>query len=338
MDEVSVPVPPDLTGPKLADWAEVIMFLEGRALLSRAALRDRMYDATLGSLDDDDSGESDEAEDAEGSDEDDSAADLDSSDDFDRSVEFLLAEVDFRAGIPDTTYPFHRTEQGLARRNWNDPDAYEFLLWLSVSDHYRASLPRKDDPRFADTEHLFNAVVKHALMRYLGQGSEAIEFAASGIDGRPSHFRDAVYWLAEKLGLPAGGDVPPYQYNDGGVDVVAWHSFGDRAVGGFLVVLCQCTVGRKWERKPRDISPNLWGGWILFGSEPLTALAIPFRIPEPFHNWSDVRSRANLVLDRYRLTVVASTGEEHPEADSIREWCEKERNLLIGEPEAVSFE
>ncbi len=324
MEEVVVPIPPDSTGASLADWGEAIMFLEDRELLSRAELRDRLSDATLGE--------------AEIIDDTDTFDEPGRSEELDTWVDFLLAEVDTRSQLSPTAYPFSTTPEGIARRQRHEPDVYEFLLWLSISQPYRASRERAGDSRFGDTEHLFNTVVKQALIGYLGPGTQAIEFAANSIDGRPTNFSDAIDWLAEKLQLPRGSALRFPESKDGGVDIVAWHAFGDGRIGSFLVVLCQCTVGYDWTPKARDINPDLWRDWIMFGRNPLTALAIPFLVPGEFHKWEEIRRRADIILNRYRLSVVMATGHAQPQADSIAAWCQEERRLLVDDPSAISYE
>jgi hypothetical protein len=65
---------------------------------------------------------------------------------------------------------------------------------------------------------------------------------------------------------------------DGGIDVVAWNSFADGAPS-FASFLLQCTTQATYERKPADVTPEKWSGWIRFGRGPSVGLSIPFAIP-----------------------------------------------------------
>ena len=113
---------------------------------------------------------------------------------------------------------------------------------------------------------------------------------------------------------------------DGGVDVVVWHPFGDRR-SGFVVLLCQCTVAKDWTYKARDIVVDKWNGWIDFGKDPLTAIAVPYALPQTFDQWDELRRTVNIIFDRMRLVELLRV-DAFDNLAEIRVWNGKERSLL----------
>jgi len=293
--ESQVAVPPATDGPSLADWAESAILIEQRRHLSRSALRQRLRNAIF--LDDD----------------------------VELHLDLLLNEVSRRHHISSPTYPFEETALGLSLRPDDDHAPYEFLLWLSVSPRYR------DEGRFDEIDMLFDKFVKHALLGYLGPGARAVRFAHPSSDGRPRAFPHAIAWLADLLNLGTGASVPRPRRKDGGVDVVAWRPFRD-ARSAFAVILCQCTAQRDWVPKAKDIVVGQWTGWIDFGLNPLTALAIPFAVGNTFDRWDEVRRTVNLILDRLRLCELIRP-EELDNLEEIRTWAQLERATLGVSPE-----
>ena len=267
------------------------MFVEDRNNLSRASLRTRLRASLF----------------------------ID-GEDLDFHVDLLLSEVERRKRRAEAIYPFDWTEIGLSRTSVVDDAPYEFLLWLAVSPVYR------EEKRFDEIDELFDRLVKHALIVYLGPNAMGIRFGFPSSDGRPSGFPEAVKWLANILRLQPGSGVPRPQLKDGGVDVVVWHPFRDGR-SGFVVILCQCTVANNWTPKAKDIVPEIWKGWVDFGREPLTAIAVPFALPPAFDRWDEVRRTVNIILDRMRLVeLIEVSGVE--DLASIRGWNDKERSLL----------
>ena len=276
----------------LADWAEAVIFIEGRRRLSRSVLRRRLQarlrietDVELNSLLDD-----------------------------------LLTEIGRRSRIARDGYPFARTDTGITRENVVNESAYEFMLWLAISPTYRA------EKRFSEIDKLFDMLVKQAIINYFGEGAKGVRFGSPASGGRPTNFPEAIKWLADLLNLEPGAGMPRSQSRDGGVDVVVWHPFRDRRTG-FIVVLCQCTVAYNWPNKSRDIQPRKWSGWIDFAFDPVTALAVPFAIPMTFGQWDELRRTVNFVLDRIRLSELIG-GAPVDALENIRVWANGERATL----------
>jgi hypothetical protein len=244
---------------------------------------------------------------------------------LDAEIDILLGEVARRQRIAPNIYPFEESSVGLARKMGAEEAPYEFLLWLSVSHRFR------EEGRFPEVDLLFDALVKHALAQYLGTSGRAIRFAHPSSDGRPPGFPEAVRWLANLLKLRTGPAEPRTVRKDGGVDVVAWRPFRDGRTG-FIVILCQCTVQQDWPPKSKDVIANQWRGWIDFGGDPVTALAIPFAIGPSFDRWDEQRRIVDMVLDRLRLCELVEPARLEG-LEELRAWAAAERTLLAHVPQ-----
>jgi hypothetical protein len=168
------------------------------------------------------------------------------------------------------------------------------MLVISTSARYRT------ERRQRETDQLFDELVLDALKQYLGKGVVGLRFGAPASGGRPRNFRDAIAWLAKEMNLPLGAGRARRTGGDGGLDVVAWRPFSDRR-SGFLVILAQCTVQRDWFDKAKDLTDDVWRGWVDLGKGPHLALAVPFVISADFEKWDTLRRTVHSVLDRLRL-------------------------------------
>lgn len=290
--ESQVPAPTSSDACSLADWAEAVMLTENRTSSSRSFLRRRLQSILFT--------EPDEVE---------------------VQVELLLSEVGRRRSTAEHTYPFAWTAVGLSRVCDMDETPYEFLLWLSISPNYRR------ENRYSEIDELFDNLVRQALTEYLGPNAVGVRFGSPPSGGRPSGFADAVKWLARLLQLETGVAVPRPRVKDGGVDVVVWRPFRDGRTG-FVAILCQCTVAQDWTPKARDIVPTKWKGWIDFGREPLTAIAVPFAIPRGFDRWDEIRRTVNVIFDRMRIAELIHVNSVDDLA-KLRAWSDRERSLLV---------
>ena len=289
--ESQIPAPTSSDACSLADWAEAVMLAEARNNSSRSFLRRRLR-STL----------------------------FTDGDELEIQLEMLLSEVERRKKRAEASYPFAWTEIGLSRTRDVDETPYEFLLWLAMSPIYR------QEDRYDEIEELFDNLVRQALIEYLGSNAVGVRFGSPASGGRPSSFPNAVKWLAKKLRLQTGAAVPNPQRKDGGVDVVVWNPFRDER-SGFVVILCQCTVAHDWTPKAKDIVAGVWNGWIDFGLDPVTAIAVPFAIPQGFDRWDDLRRTVNVILDRIRLAELIEVNAID-DLVAIQTWNSKERSLL----------
>jgi hypothetical protein len=282
--------PIDRRAAVLADWAEAIMLAEGRLRFSRSALRARLREGA--------------------------------AEDVDLSIDLLLGEVASRRELAPRLYPFSRAETGMQRLPEVDSDLYEFLLWLSLPD-----APVRVERRFSEVDEWLDKTVLAALQAYLGPRSRGLRFGHPPSDDRPSRFPDAIEWLADHLGFaPAVGEVS-VENKDGGVDVVVWQPFRDRRPS-HVVILGQVTAQVAWHDKVGDVLVRKWQGWIDFGADPLTALAVPFALGAEYARWDEMRRAVTVLLDRMRICELLEDVEIGVLPD-IRTWTEAERAKLV---------
>lgn len=289
MTDFSEAAPSDRSGQGLADWVEAMMIVEGRMRISRTALRRRLRGA--------------------------GAADLNVD------VDLLLGEVERRRRIAPDAYPFERTDRGIARVDGVPPTLYAFLLWLSAP-----FAPVRRESRYRETDEWFDELVLNVLLAYLGPASQGVRFGWPASGDRPTSFPDAVKWLAGLLRLSEGVGEPSTDIKDGGVDVIAWKHFGDQRTG-FLVALAQVTAEDNWRSKFGDVLLKKWHGWIDFGADPVTALAVPFAISTEWQRWDELRRATTLLLDRFRLCEFLSVAD-YAHAAAVEAWVESERQKM----------
>src|SRR4051812_7641247 len=171
MARAELELPADLeNGNELADWAEALMLLEGRAKISRAELKRRLRDRG----------------------------------DEDLAVGLLLEQVRTRAARAKKSYPFTRTATGIEKRPKVDATLYEFLLWLSIPQS-----PARKKHEYRTIDRYFDRVVLKALLAYLGPKAQGRRFGTPASDGRPTGFADALVWIAAAMGVDHQGSIPP---------------------------------------------------------------------------------------------------------------------------------
>jgi len=278
----------------LADWAEALMEIEQRQVLSRSTLRTRLRDVLS----------HDETE-----------------------LDLLFSEVRRRSAASATIYPYTVDATRIVRSG-TDGTVYCYLLLLALEE-----APFRKAGKFARVEFGLDLLAVAALKAYLGDAALGVRFAwppGKGPGRRPTRFPEAVSWLADQLNLPTGSGRRSPSKKDGGVDVVVWRPFHDRA-GAFLVILAQTTVTRTFVPKAKDISRDQWKDWISFGSSPITALVVPHSIPTNSDAWDDMHYDVNLILDRVRLCELLEEAEpiEHALHADIATWCSSQLDALI---------
>lgn len=234
----------------------------------------------------------------------------------------LFAEIRRRASIAPSVYPFRAPANSIHLDRVVDARIYRLLLALSVE-----SAPFRKESRYGEVNPIFELVTREALLSYMG-GGEARRFGWPNGDGRPEHLADAVEWLAAEMGVPVGvvRDEVDEDDKDGGIDVAAWRPFADRA-SSFSVYLAQCTVQATYERKPADVEPKKWTAWIQIGRDPEIVLSIPYAIPPNAKVRSQLKYRANVLLDRLRICEMLESSNnlnKFPEYDAMKGWADKE--------------
>lgn len=226
-------------------------------------------------------------------------------------IGLIRSEVRRREDLLDGIYPYRADSAGIYRIT-TDSRVYDFLLLASLE-----AAPFRQDRDFTLVNHLFDWLVREALKRHLGAGSEGVRFGTPVSDGRPQDFIEAVTWLAQQMSVPEGRMDRPANDNDGGVDVVAWRHFGDHRAG-FPVILGQCTCQLDFELKVGRIPTESWKKWLDIGPQPQTALAVPFSIQIGDDRWMKVTSEEALLFDRIRICELLRGRD----LTSYREWDE----------------
>jgi hypothetical protein len=281
----------------LADWLEAKAILEDQSKISRSRLRRQLRELFP----------SDEAE-------------------LEIRLELIYQEMRRRRQVAGEIYPFveYETGTGMKLTGLEGSLPYVFLLCLSVSEPLRA------EKRQQEVEYLFDLVVMEALHNYLSGNSEVIHFGWPPTGARPKSFCKAVPWLAQELGIPTGKGVVRTVSKDGGLDVVAWKPFRDDREG-FVAILAQCTIKEDWFDKAKDIVKDVWRGYIDFGKDPTSCLAVPFVVPMSFDKWDELRRTVTFLLDRLRLCeLIEETGLTCEEREEIEEWTNSELERMSG--------
>jgi hypothetical protein len=286
MSEGAIVLPTDMDDEvALADWLEATMLVEGRAHFSRSLIRRYLISELAAS-------------------------------DADIAIDVLLNEIARRQRACPDGYPFAEHENGVRYSQSEAGVPYVFLLTISTSVRYRK------EHRQRDTDELFDLLVLDALKQYLGPGVEGLRFGAPASGRRPRNFQDAIAWLAKDMNLPLGAGHARRVGGDGGLDVIVWRPFLDKR-SGYVVILTQCTVQREWFDKAKDLTEDVWRGWIDLGKGPHLALAIPFVISAGYEKWDMLRRTVHTVLDRLRLCeLLGRTGPS--ERARIGKWTARE--------------
>jgi hypothetical protein len=211
------------------------------------------------------------------------------------ALDDLWAEIDRRRRATRERYPFWRLGGNVLIDGTAPGLAYVFLLCISVSRSLRTKR------RYREVEEMFDHLVRVALEFYLGPSSQGVRFGFQGLGDRPRGFQAALTWLGQQLGLGPGPGRRRSKRKDGGADVVVWRPFADGR-DAFVTVLAQCTIQVEWRDKVTDVRPGVWRGWLDFGRDPLTCIAIPFVLPIEYDWWDEIRRTVDILLDRSRLT------------------------------------
>lgn len=215
----------------------------------------------------------------------------------DSSADFAMNVMDRRQRLLGAAYPFRVSAVGLQRFEGRIAQPYATMLIQST----RRAPFHACDAAFAAAAEEFEHLAAAATAALLGPGAEAVRFAWPSSEGRPQAFPDAVRWLAQRMGVPLGTGYRPPRRKDGGVDVVAWRTFGD-GQPGFPILLAQCTLERDHIHKSTDIDLRVWAAWLAFDNDPMTALAIPYTVDKR-EDWLEMAARV-IVLDRIRLAML----------------------------------
>ncbi len=277
---------------EIADWLETFSLLNKKKRLSKSSIRRKLH----------------------------SILPLD-RENMEVILEMTLMEISRRDRIVGSTYPFFIEGNYLQMKEGSNFLSYKFLLFLVSSESLRS------ESRHTDVELTMDMLVLDALSNYFAGNSTGVHFGWPTSGERPPGFPAAIKWLANKMGMKTGKGEKRSKRRDGGVDVVVWRPFNDNREG-FVTLLAQCTIAFNWPPKAKDIVLDLWRGYIDFGKDPITCLAIPFVIPKPFEKWDELRRTVHFVLDRLRLCELLEDVDLSM-TDQIKEWTDSEAQIML---------
>lgn len=236
-------------------------------------------------------------------------------------VEQLFSEILRRASYANSVYPFTVSDEQIIIDADIDPSAYKLLLLLSIE-----KAPFRASKELNEINPVFELLTREALVSLGGAGTIAKRFGWPSSDGRPEFLGDAIHWLTDEMGLRRGAFDGEVDRNDkdGGIDVVAWQPFDDDAPS-FPVWMAQCTVQVTYERKPADVEPDKWMTWIRLGKGPQITLSVPYAIPYDSKVRDQLKYKAHIVLDRFRLCRLLRGVilESYPEYTTMKQWTDK---------------
>ena len=222
------------------------------------------------------------------------------------SIDGSIRLMQARQSVLGDAYPFGVTGGSVTRRiDLGQANPYVAMLAMSPGTVMREYMSPSDITTCAVS---FEQLCEIAIRSLLGPDSQAVRFAWPSDSGRPPEFPKAIEWLAKRMGLALGGGYLPPRRKDGGVDIVAWRSFGDKRTA-FPVLLAQCTVQRDLLSKSADIDAANWSRWLKLLREPATAIMSPSVVDGSGEHWIELAQR-NIVLDRLRIAKLCHAQRE----------------------------
>lgn len=185
---------------------------------------------------------------------------------------------------------------------WEDNPEYIMCLILSLTGN-----PSNPTP----TGKLFERISKEAIKSYL-QG-EAI------VTGHPGHYR-----VEDICNLTYEGFKSefPANYNDRGVDVVAWKPFNDNR-GNQILILMQCAGGHNWTTKTGNVVARAWTEkYITFRCYPVRGFSTAVIVSNS-EIFEEISFETDLLFDRTRIyRNIVDQPLEGTLRQEIRTWCD----------------
>lgn len=184
---------------------------------------------------------------------------------------------------------------------WEDNPEYLMCLILALTGN-----PSNPTP----AGKLFERISKDAIKNYLN--GEAVVF------GHPSQY--TVSQLCELTNEGFKRELPA-NYNDRGLDVLAWKPFGDNR-GNQIIIMMQCAGGANWTSKTGDVVLRAWTEkYITFGCFPTRGFSTAVTISEK-EIFEEVSFETNLLFDRPRLIKnLIGQPVEGELRNEILDWC-----------------
>ncbi len=252
-------------------------------------------------------------------------SDVDDQEEIEQAVLSVFTELDERARILGTTYPFSLDFHGgvlACTPALEEKPAYWFCLDLSYSAQ-NESTDTDQGPR------LFERLACSAAKGYLG--GDAIGFGHPRKE-LPGRFAEAVDVLCSHLG--EGNcfiDRDPEATKDDKLDLAAWKDFPDVRQSK-LMMFGQCATGYGWEEKLTELQPEgFWRKWMQeapVSPFPVRSFFIPHRLPSS-GRWVRNAIDAGILFDRFRIAHFASLSGDDL-ADHL-DWLKSRRAAMQAE-------
>ena len=222
--------------------------------------------------------------------------------DVEDKVGYAFHEIENRERMCRGGYPFYLDENGTLYRNdshENDREAsrratvYLFLLLAT-----RLNMKTHRQHAEIDGTLLFEYLSAETARSYFGERAESYVFGTS----HPGSFRDKIDELCRLMGEGGGFESQDgtSRIKDGGLDVVAWKHFEDRAIGK-LIGFGQCKTGTSYADNWSILYPDIFVKTWMDG--PVVQSIRMFFVAEALSrsSWRKPAMAAGLLFDRCRI-------------------------------------
>ena len=235
----------------------------------------------------------------------------------------IFRHIEWRATI-SPNYPFHVSDATIyAKSGALDVLEYLFPLLLSTHDFFQET----KISNWKYVGNLFELFCTASIRQLIGNAI----LIGNALGGFPSQFdkclEEACKIMNERKG-PTHKKAKDFQ--DAGVDIIAWKTFDNRK--GQIVLLVQCASGSNWRKKGGDIKRDLWSELVFWTVKPpIKVLTFPYAFdfgsPETEDEWVFYAYESGLLLDRLRLSNFEMS-KSNLNLNPIREWSKKQMEVL----------
>ena len=243
-----------------------------------------------------------------------------------REVYQWFEHLAYRAGEFEAFYPFELGEGTLRCKDGIDDDPrcrlYVFLLLASCLKYITKSCENWLANRFEIASLV-------ALKSYLPTAGTLRLFGTNPLNSGSYGvmFRHRLELLAKELGERISSRSEGENLNhsgDGGLDVVGWVPFGDKAPGS-LLLFGQCACGKGWEGKEFEAHARKWEKYISFTVPPSNVVFVPYCFRRADGRWHEQLAISDSILiDRVRMVHLLQDklrllGRIHPYDELVSE-------------------
>jgi len=233
-------------------------------------------------------------------------------------IENIWAEITWRNRNGNSAYPIEISSNRIKKKsNWKNYLPYTYMLLLSRHHFYPITQIDTQDQQYYK---LFERLTNYALRKYL---EFSINIGSPRTHGVPAVFKDALQLTSQLCNENICPEPSILRYaKDGEVDNIAWIPLDKRS--GQVILLLQCTIERKWYRKPK-IDVDTWCKIIDFSVQPIPGLAFPYIEHEQWHDYS---LRKGLLLDRMRISKL--TSKSYYLRNKMKVFCKMQIDKIKG--------